>query len=44
MLIRNVTSKYDLEQKKKQLSDYLGLQIQNEEIIAQRQADFKNPN
>lgn len=44
MLIRNVTSKYDLEQKKKQLSDYLGLQIQNEEIRAQRQADFKNPN
>jgi len=44
MLIRNVKSKYDLEQKKKQLSDYLGLQIQNEEIRAKRQADYKNPN
>lgn len=44
MLIRNVKSNYDLEQKKKLQAEYLGLQIQNEEIRAQRQADYQNPN
>jgi len=44
MLIRNITSGYELENKKKQQAEILQLEIDNEAIKEKRVADFKNPN
>jgi hypothetical protein len=44
MLIRNVKSKHDLENRKKLQAELLQVQIDNEALQEQRVKDYKNPN
>jgi len=44
MLIRNVNSAYDLEQKRKLQAELLQIAIDNEKELEKRIADYKNPN
>jgi hypothetical protein len=44
MLIRNVKSKHDLENRKKLQAELLQVQIDNEALSEQRVKDYKNPN
>ena len=44
MLIRNVKSKHDLENRKKLQAELLQVQIDNEALLEQRVKDYKNPN
>ena len=44
MLIRNITSKHDLETRKKIQAEMLQVQIDNEALLEQRVSDYKNPN
>jgi hypothetical protein len=44
MLIRNITSKQDLENKKKQQAEILKMSIDNVALQQQRVQDFQNPN
>jgi len=44
MLIRNVKSKHDLQNRKKLQAELLQVQIDNEALSEQRMKDYKNPN
>ena len=44
MLIRNITSSRDLENKKRLQAEMLQAQIDNEKILDERVRDYKNPN
>lgn len=44
MLIRNLTSKHDLENQRKLQAELLQIQIDNEALLEQRVKDYKNPN
>jgi hypothetical protein len=44
MLIRNVKSRQDLENRKKLQAEILQTQIDNEALLEQRVSDYKNPN
>ena len=44
MLIRNVKSRQDLENRKKIQAEVLQTQIENEALLEQRVSDYKNPN
>ena len=44
MLIRNVKSKFDLDNARKIQQEMLNLQIENEKILEERVANYQNPN
>jgi len=44
MLIRNVRSKFDLDNARKIQQEMLNLQIENEKILEERVANYQNPN
>ena len=44
MLIRNIKSRQDLENRKKIQAEVLQTQIENEALLEQRVSDYKNPN